>query len=119
MLLVCRERKDTALGMRKHGLRCGKAGAGSGVPGPAMRPGQCGSQSLGYQGVVGALHWKSSERVRAHGLGTVSSQGLGKKRGVKEKRGAPICPMGDYLSLGGGRLGGSCGWEDIEAFYGI
>ena len=72
--------QDTTLGMGKHSLRCGKAGAGSGVPGPATRLGLWGSQTLGHPSTAGS-HVRAKHRVRGGGgtlrLGTASSPGVG------------------------------------------
>ena len=47
--------------MRKHSLRCRKAGAGSGVPGPAMKLEPWGSQTLGHGGTAGNLRRANNE----------------------------------------------------------
>lgn len=64
--------QDTASGVGNHSLRCGKAGTGSGVPGPAMRPGLWVSRTFGH---TSRHSWESiTEEPRtdleAHRVGT-------------------------------------------------
>jgi hypothetical protein len=42
--------QDTDLGVGKHSLKCWKAGAALGIPGPVTRPGLWGSLILGQPG---------------------------------------------------------------------
>jgi len=77
--------------MGKHSLRVGTAGAGSGVPGPARRPGASGSRVLGHPGTTGS-HRKAGNRVEAHELDLVPGWEIG-------GGGAPAGPVGIVLSL--------------------
>ena len=93
-MLGCREALRQPPGLGNHRLRCGKAGADSGVPRPMTRSGLWSSQAPGHPGATGS-HRKAENRVGAFGLGTASSPELG-------GRGALTCHMGRVLGLTAG-----------------
>ena len=104
--------QDTASGVRKHSLWCGTARAGSGVPEPARGLGPSGSQALGHPEIAGSPAGSSGRAengVGAHRLYLTWSQGEGGSS-VWCGRDSPWIKG---LELG---LGGSCGWEQREAF---
>lgn len=94
-----------AQGVAKHGLRCGKAGAGLGVPEPATRPGsRVFSDSWTSQALLGVAE-EQRTKSGAHRLGSESSLG---PRGKEELR---LVPEVIVLSLAA-----AC-WKHREAVY--
>lgn len=98
--------------MGKFSLRCGKAGVGSGIPGPITRLGPWGSQALGHTEAPGSYR-RAENREEDYRLGTA----WGCSRGGWRRREASASPLVIVLDLMGSRLSGSCGWECGEVFY--